>query len=163
MALRAFGPILFVAAAGAAAAEPPPTVGDEAAFRAFLTRFEAGLHRFVNGDPAAWKAQASTATDASILGGWGGYEIGPQVDGRYDWAASQFEESGARVAIEYLSVVVTEGLAHTVSIVRSRVKLRGRREPVSMALRATHVFRREGGTWKLVHRHADHNVNKTVP
>jgi len=32
-----------------------------------------------------------------------------------------------------------------------------------MVLRVTHVFRRDAGAWRLVHRHADPLVNTTAP
>jgi hypothetical protein len=70
-------------------------------FRAFLPRFEAGLHRFVNGDPGPWNEHVSRSVNGSILGGFGGFEAGGQVDARYAWAASQFEPSGATVQVEY--------------------------------------------------------------
>jgi hypothetical protein len=132
-------------------------------FRAFLPRFEAGLHRFVNGDPGPWNEHVSRSANGSILGGFGGYEVGAQVGARYTWAASQFQESGATVQVEYLSTVVDGDLAYTVSIERSQVRIRGKAAPVPMALRVTHVFRRESGDWKLLHRHADDNVTRAAP
>lgn len=142
---------------------PARAVPEDPSFPAFLTRFETGLSRFVNGDPWTWSQHVSRSADASILGGFGGYEVGDHVASRYAWAASQFEESGASVEVEYLSTVVAGDLACTVSIERSRVKMRGRAKPESMALRVTQVFRREDGAWKLLHRHADFSVDKTRP
>jgi hypothetical protein len=137
--------------------------GAEAEFRAFLTSFEAGLNRFVNGDPTLWKQNLSRRDGTSIMGGWGGYEIGGEVGARYDWAVKQFRESGARVKVEYLTTVVAADIAYTVSIERSQVRIGDGDKPVAMALRATHLFRKEDGAWKLVHRHADHGVAKVTP
>ena len=160
----AFGLLAVLTVVGITApARAVHEVREDASFPAFLTRFEAGLSRFVNGDPWAWSQHVSRSADASILGGFGGYEVGDHVASRYAWAASQFEESGASVQVEYLSTVVSGDLACTVSIERSRVKLRGRAEAVPMQLRVTHVFRREHGEWRLLHRHADHNVTKAAP
>jgi len=36
-------------------------------------------------------------------------------------------------------------------------------KPTPMALRVTHVYRKEDGAWKLVHRHADPLINKMAP
>ena len=146
--------VLTVASSG------PAPAADPASFRAFLPRFEAGLHGFVNGDPTLWNRHVSRTAQGSILGGFGGYEVSGKVDARYAWAASQFEPSGATVRVEYLSTVVSGDLAYTVAIERSRVRVRGTPGPAPMALRVTHVFRRERGEWRLLHRHADDNVTR---
>src|SRR5215207_6451325 len=71
-----------------------PTDSNEVSFRFFLRDFEEGLSRFVNGDGAAWKSNASQGEDATIMGAWGAYEQGwEEVSARYDWAAARFMES----------------------------------------------------------------------
>ena len=82
---------------------------------------------------------------------------------RYDWAATRFRESGAKVKVEYLSSDVSGDLAYTVAIERSEVRLSDQDKPATMALRVTHVMRKENGVWKLVHRHADPITVKTAP
>ena len=65
--------------------------------------------------------------------------------------------------VEYLSSGVSGDLAYTVAIERSEVRLVGQDKPSTMPLRVTHVFRKEDGAWKLVHRHADPLIDKTAP
>jgi ketosteroid isomerase-like protein len=50
---------------------------------------------------------------------------------------------------------VTQELAYILEIERFEAKVGRSEEITSVALRTTSVFRREGGDWKLVHRHAD--------
>jgi ketosteroid isomerase-like protein len=59
--------------------------------------------------------------------------------------------------------VVTAHLAYTVTIERSEVRLVDQDKRSPMALRATQVFRKENGNWRLVHRHADPLIGKTAP
>ena len=133
-------------------------------FRFFLRDFEDSTRRFINGDAERWKHHASHREDVTILGGFGGHEKGWQEVGpRYDWAAARFRESRATLQVEYLATTVSGDLAYTVSLERSEAHVVGQDRPAPMVLRVTHVFRKEGGQWKLVHRHADHLVDKTAP
>jgi len=132
--------------------------------RVFLTQFEEATSRFINGDPSAWKRDASKRDDVTIMGAWGGYEKGwKEAGARYDAVAGRLKESGARVRVEYLSSGVSGDLAYTVAIERSAVQRVGQDVPVQTALRVTHIFRKEEGAWKLVHRQADPLMEMVTP
>jgi ketosteroid isomerase-like protein len=137
---------------------------DDPTFRAFLPAFEAGITAFINGDPTRWKQNASRRDDVTIMGAWGAYEKGwSEASPRYDWAAARFRESGATVDIEYITSGLSGDLAYTVAIERSLVHLADSEKSAQMALRVTHLFRKEDGAWRLVHRHADPLIGKTAP
>jgi ketosteroid isomerase-like protein len=130
--------------------------------RPFLSQFESAINGFINGDPTLWKQHASRREDVTILGGWGAYKKGwKEANSQYDWAVARFKESGAKVNVEYLTSGVSGDLAYTVSIERSEVRLVDQDKPAPMALRVTHLFRKEDGVWKLIHRHADPLVGRT--
>jgi ketosteroid isomerase-like protein len=137
----------------------------DSSFRAFLSRWEKAQSAFINGDPTFWKQNASHRDDATILGAFGGYgekgwgAVGP----RYDWASSQYKPVGATMTVEYLSVVASGDLAFTVGIERQEGARVGDQNTMQRALRATQIFRREAGTWKLLHRHADPLIEKKAP
>jgi ketosteroid isomerase-like protein len=155
------GVLLSILAIGRALSQ---NVVSDSSLRSFLPRFEEGINHFINGNPTLWKQNASHRADVTIMGGWGGHAKGwDKVDPWYDWAAARFKESGARVKIEYISSGVSGDLAYTVSIERSEALVVGQDKPARMPLRVTHVFRKEDGVWKLVHRHADPLIDKTAP
>lgn len=138
----------------------------DSSFRAFLPEWEKAQSRFINGDPTLWKRHASHRDDVTILGGFGGYgEKGWDAVGeRYEWASSQYKSGGAKMKVEYLSIVVSGDLAFTVGIERQEGARVGDQEnPGRRALRATQIFRKENGAWKLLHRHADPLLEKQVP
>jgi hypothetical protein len=138
-------------------------VADET-FATFLQRFEDAQVRFVNGDPVAWIQMAAKDESVTIFGAFGGYEQGwVEVGPRYEWAATQFRSSGATKSIEYLSKYADERIAYTVAIERDQVRTAETTETEPRALRATQVFRRVDGEWKLVHRHADPLLSKHQP
>ena len=137
---------------------------DDSSFQAFLRRWEDAQSRFLNGDPTLWKQNSSQGEDATIFGAFGGQEKGwKEVGPRYDWAASQYKQSGAKKQVEYLNIDVSDDLAFTVSIERDAVQIGNQTKPEARALRVTQVFRRESGAWKLLHRHADPLMEKRAP
>ncbi len=136
----------------------------EPSFQTFLAQWEEAQSRFLNGDPTAWKQKSSQGEDATIFGAFGGYEKGwNEVGPRYDWAASQYKESGARKQIEYLNTAVSGDLAFTVAIERDDVRMGNQEKPAPRALRVTQIFIRQEGAWKLLHRHADPLLEKKAP
>ena len=69
------------------------------------------------------------------------------------------------MSIPLLAAVHVDGqaLAFTVGIERQQGARVGDQNPMQRALRATQIFRRETGSWKLLHRHADSLIEKTAP
>jgi ketosteroid isomerase-like protein len=147
-------------------AEPQTRDGavSDASFRKFLAQWEVAQARFINGDPTMWKQHASHTEDATIFGAFGGHEKGwKEVGERNDWASSQFTEGGTKKPFEYLNSASSGDLAFTVAIERDEVLVRGQRKPVARALRVTQIFRKDGGVWRLLHRHADPLIERKAP
>lgn len=125
----------------------------ETSFRQFLEQMDEATSRFLNGDTSLWKQLCSRADDATIFGGWGGFEQGwARLDPKYTWAAARF--ATGELAIEYLVTNVSGNLAYSVALERSRVRLIDQ-TAAPMVLRVTQLYRYEEGGWKLLHRHAD--------
>jgi hypothetical protein len=123
-------------------------------------RTRTALNRLVAGDPEPFKALYSHEPDVTVFGGFGAYERGwEHVSQNIDFAASRFR--GGHLEIEPLGSGMSGDLAYTVWIERGTVVVEGRDEPGSLVVRVTHIFRREGAAWKLVHRHGDPIVEKT--
>lgn len=124
-------------------------------FEVFMKQREASARAYVSGD-AAPLGRISTRTDpASFFGPRGGAKRGAQdVSATYERDVMAFEPNG-ETQFEILHMGASNGLAYWVGFQRARARLRDQPEPVPMNLRVTEIFRREGDSWKLIHRHAD--------
>ena len=125
------------------------TTNDEAA-RAVLA-VEAQFYdvlRRLHRDPAALPALLalwSQRDDVSTMNARGGVERGwAAVRNRWAWWASQGIPMEAE-PVEALECIAGSDLACTVALEHHSDR----------TLRITHVYRREDGAWRLVHRHAD--------
>lgn len=134
----------------------------EASFRQFLVKMDEATSRFLNGGATLWKQLCSRATDATIFGGWGGFEQGwDRLDAKYTWAAARFVSG--ELQVEYKTINVSGNLAYTVAFERSTVRLIDQAAAAPMVLRVTQLYRYEEGGWKLLHRHADPLLEITAP
>ena len=88
----------------------------------------------------------------TVMGGFGSYEKGwDRVRQNAEFAASRFH-GGKHGTVEEMAVGTGGELAYAVWIERAEVRVEGRDEPGSL-VRARHIFRRESGALKLIHRH----------
>jgi ketosteroid isomerase-like protein len=74
--------------------------------------------------------------------------------------ASWFSDSTA-YRFELLAAGASGDLAYTVGYEHNEVKVEG--QPRTYTLRVTHVYRREDGEWRIVHRHGDIPPDQDVP
>lgn len=131
-------------------------------FRAAVADVGRAVGEFVAGDPRRYRARWSGDPDVTIFGGWGAHERGwPEVGPRLDWAAARFVSGHTEQ--EVLALGASGDLGYTVSLERGHARVVGEADAAPMLLRVTHVYRRTDGVWTIVHRHADHIVEKTAP
>jgi ketosteroid isomerase-like protein len=104
-----------------------------------------------NGDPAPRKEMWSR-TDPLVLFGAAMGGVGwTEIEEVFDTIAKSFHGSRS-CEIEVVAAESSGDLGYVCAIERSEVlDLDG--TPKSYALRVTTVFRREDGTWRMVHRH----------
>jgi ketosteroid isomerase-like protein len=111
---------------------------------------EEALH---NGDPAPRLKMWSTNDPVTLFGGWGPCKSGSAEVNRISrWVASRFKNCTS-YRFELVAAGVSGDLAYTVGFEHSSLSVDG--TPVNNTLRVTHVYRREDGEWKVVHRHGD--------
>ena len=127
----------------------------EASVAAAIARLHAAMAKVANGDVSAIKSLYSQKADATSFYGWGGYEKGGEaVSRRWDWAGSQFK--GGTVRYENISTVVTLEMFYVTDIETfDDQRVAGVEGATGWSNRVTHIFRREAGEWRLIHRHAN--------
>ena len=120
-----------------------------------VERYHAALGEFAKGDPEPIKVVFSHRDDVTLANPFGATVRGwKQVSDALDYASSRFSE-GEVTRFESVAKYVTTDLASILEIERWKAKVGAREDVSPFDLRVTSTFRREDGTWKLVHRHAD--------
>jgi len=95
----------------------------------------------------------STKDPVTLFGAWGPCKTGTDEVTRISrWVASRFSNSTS-YSFELVAAGVSGDLAYTVGYERNMTSIDGK--STEYTLRVTHVYRREDGEWKIVHRHGD--------
>ena len=113
---------------------------------------ETALH---NGDVEPRMALWSRSDPVTLFGAMGMSDAGwDTVSRTFRWVASRFSQCTA-YSFELLAAGASGDLAYIVGFERADLSVDGG-PPQSTKLRVTHVYRREEGEWKIVHRHGDY-------
>jgi ketosteroid isomerase-like protein len=127
-------------------------MGDEPAFERFLERCIEGLEQQVSGDSGPFLEVWSRTDDVAILGAVGSHAEGWD-DVRLHLLGASRTLDWTSLSVERLLTVLAGDLAVTVML--EHMARDGEQEPHTRTLRATQAYRRDGGQWRLIHRHAN--------
>lgn len=144
--------VIASAAALSAASAAPAADCDVAE----LVRRAADAHvALVRGDVAAYREQVTLAEDFTLMAPFGGK---PSRGGHYSagqWESiERFFRHGRDSTFELVQACRSSDIVLLAAIERTHVEV-GDLAEQDWALRVTLVFRRDGGRWRLAHRHAD--------
>jgi ketosteroid isomerase-like protein len=119
-----------------------------------LDRVRVALAAMSNGDPEPYIACWAECDDATLFGAWGPIDKGyTSLVNTFRWVARRFK--GGELLPENTVVHASGDLAYTVGFERGDVVVDTEGRTRHMVIRVTHIYRRRGDGWRLVHRHAD--------
>ncbi|WP_371614308.1 nuclear transport factor 2 family protein [Streptomyces sp. NBC_00454] len=114
-----------------------------------LYEAELALH---NGDPAPRRALWSRNEPVSVLGAWRNATGQQELDKLFTALGKSFSDCTS-YAFEVLAYDVVGDMAYTAGFEHTSTSVDG--QPRTYTLRATQVYRREDGEWRVAHRHGD--------
>jgi ketosteroid isomerase-like protein len=119
-----------------------------------VQQYHTALDVFLRGRPDPMKALFSRADDVVLANPFGPAVQGwDDVSAALDYASSRFSD-GEASGFDRKASYLTGDLATIYEVEHGKVSVGG--GPVTpWVVRTTTTFRREDGTWKVVHRHAD--------
>jgi ketosteroid isomerase-like protein len=123
-------------------------------FRATLSRQAGAEAAFHQGNPAPRMELWSRRDPVTLFGAAGMYKSGwDELTGIFAWISSRFSDV-TDYSFEVLVSDVVGDMAYAIGYERFTGSIAGR--PVEqVTVRSTHIYRREEGGWKIVHRHGD--------
>ena len=103
-----------------------------------------------NGDAGPRRAIWSRNDPVTVLGAWKNARGQEELDGLFTHLAESFSDCTS-YEFELLEAEVRGETAYTVGLEHTSVSVNG--VPRTYTLRATQIYRREDGAWKVAHRH----------
>ena len=119
--------------------------------RTALYEAELALH---NGDEAPRRALWSRHEPVSVLGAWRDAHGQQELDRLFTALGRTFSDcTSYAFELQAYDVSPSGDMAYTAGLEHTSASVDG--EPRTYTLRATQVYRREEGEWRVAHRHAD--------
>ncbi|MGH1565224.1 YybH family protein [Mumia sp. DW29H23] len=115
--------------------------------RSELRDAEIAVH---NGDAGPRRALWSRRDPVSVLGAWRNASGQEELDALFAHLAASFSDCTS-YEFELLEAEVAGDVAYTVGLEHTSASVDG--VPRTYTLRATQIYRREDGAWKVAHRH----------
>jgi ketosteroid isomerase-like protein len=145
---------LFLALAAACFGDrPTASLNDAQGARQATTEFYKCLNALFTGDASPMKQLWSHSDDVTYMGPGGGFQVGwEQV--RAVWESQAALKLGGKVLPDEVYVTVGSDLA----IVHCREvgnNLDAEGRPLQVSIRATNIFRKENGEWRMIGHHTD--------
>jgi ketosteroid isomerase-like protein len=133
-----------------------PTLAGEADQKAVVqaaAQFYSALNTMFTGELAPMTAVWSHANDVTYMGPDGGFQVGwNQV--LANWQKQAAMKLGGMVKPENMHITVGSDLAITSNLEQGENTNAGGK-PQKVSIRATNVFRKEDGEWKMIAHHTD--------
>jgi ketosteroid isomerase-like protein len=130
--------------------------GDHSGFDRAIEAFRQALEPYLKGDAGPVLDLLSRADDVTLLN-----PLGPPTRGQAEvrragsQAAAMLRDGSVR-GFEEVVRYSTPDLGYVVQLERTQARFEDTGTTMNpIALRVTMIFRREGDTWRVVHRHAD--------
>lgn len=127
--------------------------GDEQAIRDAAADFYQALNSMFKGDLESMEAVWSHAADITYMGPTGGLHLGWSAVLK-DWQLQAAMKLGGSVEPLDMQIFVGEQLAITQNYEKG-TNQNSEGIDVVIMIRATNIFRKEGGAWKMIGHHTD--------
>jgi ketosteroid isomerase-like protein len=137
-------------------------MSDRDDFRATLSRQAEAEAAFHQGNPVPRMELWSRRDPVTLFGAAGMYQSGwDELSRIFPWISSRFSRV-TDYRFEVLATDVVGDMAYAIGYERFTGSIAGR--PVEqVTVRSTHIYRREEGRWKIVHRHGDNPPRDPSP
>ena len=127
--------------------------GDEKAVREAAAQFYSALNVMFTGDLEPMKKVWSHAEDVTYMGPGGGFRVG-WSEVLKDWESQAAMKLGGKVEAVDMRVLVGRDLAITQNYEKGENKGPDGKS-LTVLIRATNIFRKEKGEWKMISHHTD--------
>jgi len=130
-----------------------PVNDDKKAVEEAVKQFYVALNAMFEGDVEPMKSVWSHADDVTYMGPAGGLRVGWH-EVLVDWEAQAALKLGGKIEPLDLHIMMGPKIAVVINEEKGE-NVGADGKPLSVSIRATHVFRKEKGQWKMIGDHTD--------